>query len=62
MSNLKSKDFPKYVRDKNPNLDVMLERTRKEDVYLSINSFFGFVTVEQRSQIRKRTIEQNSKF
>jgi len=50
MSNLKAKDFPKEVQDKNPNLDEMLERTRKEDVYLKMNTFFGIITVEQRLQ------------
>ena len=50
MSDLKAKDFPKIVRDKNPNLDEMLERTRNEDVYLKLNTFFGVVTVEPRSK------------
>jgi hypothetical protein len=53
MSNLKAKDFPKYVRDKNPNLERMLERTRKEDVYLTINSLFGVVNVVPRSRVKK---------
>jgi hypothetical protein len=53
MSNLTAKDFTDYIRNQNPNLDEMLDRTRKENVYLRINSFYGFITVETRSKYKK---------
>jgi len=45
---LKAKDFPKYVRDKNPNLEQTLQkRASNDNTYLVINGMFGFVTLKK---------------